>query len=1184
MESTLILSKAELNPDVYFTDPTKWTIGADWTIFLNGVPGAICTTSVGTSIELTDTPLEYSTTYKYTVQTQSVSGTQTFLVVGGVFIQLPMNLSPQVIQGTVTTGAAVNSVGFICLGGNSTVITQFHISQSPSEYSFDLSETIEVPITYQIADIRDPSKRNAAFSKTIKLPGSKTNDIYFSQIFEISGDGHFNPNKKVKAVLVNDGVEVFNGIAQLKTITRDRIGVNDYDLVTYEITLLGKLADIFYALGDTLLSDLDYSEFDHTYNITNQRNSWYNSIVKNGAPYINTNNGANLTITGCQNSSGRLQVNFSGAHSLVAGDYLLIPEGSLSAGSLFYLGEHEVYSIASSTSVVLRCPFDILYATPNNTTLTSIVGPNGAVRKHTKKGEGYVYPMNNYSAGVTNTWHVTNFYPNLYVKQYIDKMFKKIGFIYDSNYLNSTMFKKLIIPYNGGELKLTQEQIDAKKFRASSTNAVSGSYLISPCFDNSGSYAFPQNYRGHSISGFGPGPLYTPFSNTPPVTLDVPIDDDTTIPNFDNGNTFNTGTFRWTCPTTGIYDMTLNTVITNNYTLPGGVTQVNNSNTQGAPTNGISPLYFNININQASSTTYGGGPQMQLVIWDFTANNPISLGTITINGIITNSPVSIIINGGNFISGRQYGVKLRYLIPTRGQFWSSAFTTPYSGNITCNYSVSAGATFKNNVPNAALGDGDQLLMNMCIPQKIKCKDFLTSIIKMFNLYVETDKDNDKKVYIEPRNDFYNLGVDIDWTQKYNIDQPLVITPMGELNAKTYDYKYEKDPSTYGKDHVDKYELGYGDRLYEIDNDFINGNSSTSVIFSSTVLAEVVPGAGSGRVISLTSGDALRILYFNMSSTPNLNPSVNTWTHTGATGPITSRIFPYAGHLDKVEAPNYDLNWDFPRGVYFEYDSWTNRNLFNEYYKQMINEITDKNSKIVTAYLRLTAYDIFKLDFRNRFIIDGHYLRLNKITDYSVTKNVPVLCEFVKVENKPRFVPKPYNQFLEEDPVYNQSARMTNGEQNPDIALFENGANTSLRLSTININGQGNNVNQFGSRNISVQGDGNTLGSQLTNVIVQGDNNIVSSGLTNVALYNTSGVTVTESNTVYINGVKINASGALINTRINVVDAGQDEVLTPFNEGKTINLVNASVDKVMELGSHDLNNDIDAAQDSIINQG
>lgn len=1172
MKSTLILDKTELNPDVFFSNPSKWVIGADWTVFLNSQPGAILTAATGAPLDLATDVLKPNREYKYTIRVQVSTGVNTFLIIGGNLINIPFSLSPQVLEGTVTTITGLTSIGFISSAGDNAIINYLKISESPNSYEIDLSEEIAVPITYQIADIRDISKRNAAFSKTVKIPGTKNNSQYFSQIFEIGDDSTFNPNKKVKAVVINDGIEVFNGIAQLKTINRERTGVNDYSSIMYELTLLGKLADIFYSLGDTLLSDLDYSEYNHTYNIPNQRSSWYTNIIKDGLTYVNTSSGTNLTIVGCQNSSGRAQINFSGSHGLIAGDYLLIPEGSLSAGSEFYLGEHEVYSVVSSSSVIIRCPFDVLQ--PSNTTLTSINGPNGAVRKHVKNGEGYVYPMNNYGEVSGNSWAVKNFYPAIYAKQYIDKFFKKIGFIYESNFFNSTMFKKLIIPYNGGELKLTQEQIDAKKFRASSTNAVSGSYLISPCFDNSGTYAFPQNYRGHAISGFGPGPSYTPFSNTLPVLLDVPIDNDSTLPNFDNGGTYNTTTYRWTCPTTGTYNMSVDVNIDNNYVLPVGVTQQNTPDTLPA---GISQYKWNINYSQ--SNTYGGQPRIQLQIIDFTTNLPVPLGTNTINGFQTNAPVNINISGGVYIAGRQYGVRLVYLLPTRGQFWGAAFTTPYAGNITVNYKVNANATFKNDVPNAAIGDGDLLLMNMCVPQKVKCRDFFTSIIKMFNLYIETDKDNDKKVYIEPRDDFYNLGVDVDWTKKYNQDQPMTILPMGELNSKTYDYKYNKDTTIYGVDHLDKYGVGYGDRTYEIDNDFITGNSSSSIIFSSSVLSEVTPGAGTARVLSTVSGDSLRILYFNMSSVRNLLPQ-NTWTHTGATGPISSRIYPYAGHLDKVEAPNYDLLYDYPRGVYFEYDSWTNRNLFNQYYLQMIKEITDRNSKIITCYMKLTAHDIFKLNFRNRFIIDGHYLRLNKVIDYSVTSYAPVLCEFVKVENKPRFVPRPYTQQLMEDPVYTETARVINGEQNPDIAIFDNNSNNIARLSTVFINGQGNNVNEYSSRNISLQGDNNNLASNLINVVIHGDNNTIEANLSNVALYNTSNVTVTESNTVYINGIQINANGILKNTMINVIDAGVDTVLTPFNIVSTINLVNAGTDSVLNLGSHSLNNNVDAGVDTV----
>ena len=53
-------------------------------------------------------------------------------------------------------------------------------------------------------------------------------------------------------------------------------------------------------------------------------------------------------------------------------------------------------------------------------------------------GEGYVYPMIDYC--VTNgsnglTFDVENFYPAIYVKQYIDSMFTKAGYTYSSAFL-----------------------------------------------------------------------------------------------------------------------------------------------------------------------------------------------------------------------------------------------------------------------------------------------------------------------------------------------------------------------------------------------------------------------------------------------------------------------------------------------------------------------------------------------------------------------------------------------------------------------------------------------------------------------------------------------------------------------------------------------------------------------------
>ena len=1161
MASQLLLFKRELIEDPFFADPSQWTAGTDWYVFLNSNPGAVqvAAPAIGSTLVLNNSPLQYQKQYQYTIRIDNSNNTGlALLIIGGVTAAVLTSAGPFpfTLQGTVTTFSTDNSVVLYADNGNTTVISRLSIVETPTSVVMDLTNDIEVPVTYSIADIRDPSKRNTSYSKTITIPGSKTNNIYFNHIFEISGDSTFNPNRKVRALVYEEGVETFNGVAQLKTINRVRGGLNDYDSINYEVVLLGKLADLFYNVGDKLLSDLNFAEFDHDYTLTNQNNSWSTSIIKNASPYVNTNNGANLTISSVQNSSGRAQVNFSGAHGLVAGDWLLIPEGSITAGSNFYLGEHEVYSITSSTSVVLRCP----YSTIGGNTLTTSSGAHGSVRKHTKKGEGYVYPMNNYGETDGVNWNVKNFYPAIYVKQYVDKIFQTSGFIYDSNFFNSTMFKKMIIPFNGKELKLTPEQIAAKLFRASSTSDTIVNYNISPVYNQGNG-----NYKGHAIQGIGVGPSFTPFNNGPASILHVAINDDTTLPNNDPGGNFNTATYRWTCPVTGNYDLYFKGFLGHKFTLPGGVYQIQHSNTNNPPGT-FFPLSGQVTYQILNYTT------LQVVYTStFGVNNSLSVSAQAFNFFCT--------------AGHQYGVRVVVNNPIKAQFWTvpsnPVVSDHYTGNITCTVTMFANAVFYNNIQNATIGEGDYMLMNMCIPQKVKQADFLTSLIKMFNLYVEVDKSNDRKLYIEPRNDFYALGATLDWTSKLNIDQQLTISPMGELNAKSYTYTYTNDPSVVGKDHLDKYGLTYGNKIYTIElNDFVNGTNDTKVIFSSTTLHEVNIGQGTGRIISDTTGDALRILYFNLTGTENII-SVNNWSHIQFSGAITRNIFPYAGHLDKVEAPNYDLNWDYPRGTYFEYDSWTNRNLFNVYWRQFIEEITDRESKIITCYLHLTPLDIFKLDFRNIYVIDGHYLRLNKITDFAIGQNVPTLCEFIKIKAKKPFVPSLYSTVAIDTNPYDPQGRAVNGENLPEIGFANNNSNTASLFSSIQVQGTGNSFSPEGSSIVSVNGNNNTIGSNVSNIIVQGNNNNIQPGLSNVALYNTSNVNITESDTVYINGVKISSSGALINTNINLIDAGTDNVLYPFNEATIINLINGSEDSVMELGSFDLKNNIDAGEDDIL---
>lgn len=63
-------------------------------------------------------------------------------------------------------------------------------------------------------------------------------------------------------------------------------------------------------------------------------------------------------------------------------------------------------------------------------------------------GKGYLYPLIDY--GYTSNqlvFNVEELAPAIYVKQYWDKIFESIGATYTSDFINSDVFKRLIIPW-----------------------------------------------------------------------------------------------------------------------------------------------------------------------------------------------------------------------------------------------------------------------------------------------------------------------------------------------------------------------------------------------------------------------------------------------------------------------------------------------------------------------------------------------------------------------------------------------------------------------------------------------------------------------------------------------------------------------------------------------------------------
>ena len=297
--------------------------------------------------------------------------------------------------------------------------------------------------------------------------------------------------------------------------------------------------------------------------------------------------------------------------------------------------------------------------------------------------------------------------------------------------------------------------------------------------------------------------------------------------------------------------------------------------------------------------------------------------------------------------------------------------------------------------------GEAITVNDAIPKNIYQKDFFTSILKMFNLLVTEDKLIDKHLNIKPYVDFYNTDrtTFLDYSSKIDRSKQIRVKPMSEVNARYYELKFKKDTDFYTDAYSKAYNEGYGDRLFDNGLEFSKEKESLEVIFANAVL---VGYAGEDKIVPTIlkkNNDAeeridhvIRIMQCKKVT------GVASWKiMNGATTLSTNTDYPYAGHLDDPDIPNADICFGIPKQIYFTLVSGNlSNNLFNTYYSSYMAEITDKDSRLLQAMVKLNDNEIYNLDFSKFIYIDGGLYRLQKLIDYAPNENETTKAEFLRV--------------------------------------------------------------------------------------------------------------------------------------------------------------------------------------------
>jgi hypothetical protein len=136
----------------------------------------------------------------------------------------------------------------------------------------DVIENIPLSTTYTLADVKDISKRNSSFTKTILLPGTKNNNEILGLIFEVNirfNDCTYKINRKVEAVILQNGQPILSGWFKLLNINKVSPSDISFDEnIQYEAVVFSNQTGVYDRIKDLDITDINFSAYNHTLSIS----------------------------------------------------------------------------------------------------------------------------------------------------------------------------------------------------------------------------------------------------------------------------------------------------------------------------------------------------------------------------------------------------------------------------------------------------------------------------------------------------------------------------------------------------------------------------------------------------------------------------------------------------------------------------------------------------------------------------------------------------------------------------------------------------------------------------------------------------------------------------------------------------------------------------------------------------
>ena len=572
----------------------------------------------------------------------------------------------------------------------------------------------------------------------------------------------------------------------------------------------------------------------------------------------------------------------------------------------------------------------------------------------------YVMPFN-----IDEQYQLNWFKPAIYAKVYFDRIFTDAGYSYDWADLQEARFDKLLIPYNGDQNII--DWSDAKVV-------------------TDGVFSFTKTYTAQQLS-----------FNTPINSGWTEVSDPSNL--FDPSNGEYT-TPQWTGANAGQsyqYQATITGTVQLENTTASNIKMSSNN-----PTKAYVPFFAvkvgtQINAKCQSSSglivTYSQASP-------FPANSLSSTYTFTEvftfnattdgSGGIDYADIQIVQAGVDFLGVSAQGIDFNN---QQYVYWSTTAGVPTTPpdiilNLT---SIDLTIRPSDNIP---LNSGITT-MNSFIPEKIKQSDFIKSIFMMYNLYATSDPQSETNLILIHRDEYYDSGKAVDWTNKLMKDKEQSIIFIPELNNKKLRLTYKADTDSPNTVYTDVTKEVYGQAEVTFENEYVKGIDVKELIFSPTPVQPTSFGAFLPLLNGASPKTNIRILYDNGQLTAqdvNILSGYDTVTATGGK-------YPYLSHFGGPNPfnPELDINFAPCQYYYYQVAQNTNNNLYNSYWRRTVAQIN--GGKLLTAYFLLNEVDIQLMELNDKIRIDNSWWSINKVIDYNANYLQPTKVELISLETE-----------------------------------------------------------------------------------------------------------------------------------------------------------------------------------------